>query len=95
VLRLISHLLGIEWEVRGAEILSQKKACVAVANHQSSLDVLGMFWIWDKMKRCSAVAKKELFYLWPFGLALWLSGTIFIDRLNTKQAKQQLQKAAE
>jgi lysophosphatidate acyltransferase len=81
--------------VRGTEILSQKRACVVVANHQSSFDSLGMFWICDWMKRCSAVAKKEIFYVWPFGLALWLSGTIFINRLNTKQAKQQLHKAAE
>jgi len=95
VLRLISFLLGIQWEVRGAEFLSQKRACVAVANHQNSLDVLGMFCLWKWLKRCSAVAKKEIFYAWPFGLALWLSGTTFINRLDSKQAQKQLKIAAE
>ncbi|XP_065346294.1 1-acyl-sn-glycerol-3-phosphate acyltransferase alpha-like [Cloeon dipterum] len=94
VLRLVSHIFGIKWEVRGKELLSQTRACVAVANHQNSFDVLGMFWIWKWMKNCSSVAKKEIFYAWPFGLALWLSGCIFIDRLNSKQAQKQLKEAA-
>ncbi|XP_059481776.1 1-acyl-sn-glycerol-3-phosphate acyltransferase beta-like [Neocloeon triangulifer] len=94
VLRLVSHIVGIQWEVRGIDNLSRQRACVAVANHQNSFDVLGMFWIWEWMKKCSAVAKKEIFYAWPFGLALWLSGTTFIDRLNSKQAKEQLKNAS-
>lgn len=39
------------------------------------------------MDRCTVISKKEIFYLWPFGLASWLWGTIFIDRLNAEKAQ--------
>lgn len=47
-----------------------------------------MFEIWPVMRKCTVVAKKELFYAWPFGLAAWLCGLIFIDRLNSDSARQ-------
>jgi lysophosphatidate acyltransferase len=43
--------------------------------------------IWPVMERCTVISKKEVFYLWPFGLACWLWGTIFIDRLNVEKAQ--------
>jgi lysophosphatidate acyltransferase len=43
--------------------------------------------IWPVMDRCTVISKKEVFYLWPFGLATWLWGTIFIDRLNVEKAQ--------
>jgi lysophosphatidate acyltransferase len=36
---------------------------------------------------CTALAKKEIFYVWPFGLATWLAGLTFIDRLNPEKAQ--------
>ena len=36
---------------------------------------------------CTPLAKKELFYVWPFGLAIWLAGITFIDRLNPEKAR--------
>lgn len=42
------------------------------------------------MDRCTQVAKKSLFYTWPFGLACWLWGTIFIDRVNAEEAQQKI-----
>lgn len=39
------------------------------------------------MDNCTVISKKEVFYLWPFGLASWLWGTIFIDRVNAGQAQ--------
>ncbi|XP_065344703.1 1-acyl-sn-glycerol-3-phosphate acyltransferase alpha-like [Cloeon dipterum] len=89
-LRLASYLVGIKWEVRGLETLGQRRGCVAVANHQSSFDVLGMFWFWPWSYRIAAVAKKEIFYAWPFGLAAWLAGVVFIDRINSERARGQL-----
>ncbi|XP_075227683.1 1-Acylglycerol-3-phosphate O-acyltransferase 1 [Lycorma delicatula] len=83
----ISRLLGLHWELQGKEHLEKDQACVIVANHQSSLDILGMFEIWPVMQKCTVVAKKELLYAWPFGLAAWLCGLIFIDRLNSETAK--------
>lgn len=38
----------------------------------------------------TAVAKKELMYAMPFGLAAYLAGVVFIDRKNTKSAYSQL-----
>ncbi|XP_046739724.1 1-acyl-sn-glycerol-3-phosphate acyltransferase alpha isoform X2 [Diprion similis] len=83
----VSTLLGLRWELRGREHLEKEQACIIVANHQSSLDILGMFDIWPIMDKCTVVAKKEIFYAWPFGLAAWLSGLIFIDRMNSEKAR--------
>lgn len=49
-----------------------------------------MFDIWHVMNKCTAVAKRELFYAWPFGLAAWLAGLIFIDRVKGERARQTL-----
>ena len=52
-----------------------------------------MFDIWPVMEKCTVVAKKELFYAWPFGLAAWLCGLVFIDRLNTDKAREVINQA--
>jgi lysophosphatidate acyltransferase len=52
-----------------------------------------MFDIWPVMDKCTVVAKKELFYAWPFGLAAWLCGLIFIDRLNSDKARATINRA--
>ncbi|XP_055680410.1 1-acyl-sn-glycerol-3-phosphate acyltransferase alpha [Lutzomyia longipalpis] len=85
--RPISKIIGIKWTLRGEEYISQDKPFVIVANHQSSLDVLGMLDIWDVMDKCTVVAKKELFYVWPFGLSSWLGGLIFIDRKSSDKSR--------
>lgn len=46
-----------------------------------------MFDIWHVMNKCTVVAKRELFYCWPFGLAAWLAGLIFIDRVKGEKAR--------
>jgi lysophosphatidate acyltransferase len=112
--RNISDLLGLKWELRGGSYLSKDEPYIIVANHQSSIDILGivasfncttqyfssvsklnnqffiigMFELWPVMKRCTVVAKRELLYAWPFGLAAWLCGLIFIDRLNSESSRQ-------
>ncbi|XP_067006856.1 1-acyl-sn-glycerol-3-phosphate acyltransferase alpha [Anabrus simplex] len=91
----ISGLIGLKWELRGTEHIEKEQACVIVANHQSSLDILGMFDIWPIMDKCTVVAKKELFYAWPFGLAAWLCGLIFIDRMNSDKARTVINRATE
>lgn len=52
-----------------------------------------MFDIWPVMNKCTVVAKRELFYAWPFGLAAWLSGLIFINRVRSNEAKNILNSA--
>ncbi|KAM8720788.1 hypothetical protein ACLKA7_006777 [Drosophila subpalustris] len=86
----VTALIGLRWELRGKEHLEKDQACIVVANHQSSLDVLGMFNIWHVMNKCTVVAKRELFYAWPFGLAAWLAGLIFIDRVRGEKARETL-----
>lgn len=83
----VSSVIGLKWEIRGQQYLQKEEASVIVSNHQSSLDILGMFHIWPIMGKCTVIAKKELFYIWPFGLAAWLSGLIFINRVNSNEAK--------
>ncbi|KAK7496979.1 hypothetical protein BaRGS_00011715 [Batillaria attramentaria] len=92
-IRALRRLFGLEYEVRGQENLRDVGPCVIVANHQSSLDFFGMMEMWPE--RCSALAKKELRYFLPFGLAAALTGTVFIDRLNPESARSTIQATAD
>lgn len=47
------------------------------------------------MNRSTVVSKRALFYLWPFGLATWMWGTVFIDRRDKRQAQNILNKQVE
>lgn len=47
------------------------------------------------MENCAVISKKEIFYIWPFGLAAWLWGTIFIDRLNPEKAQDTINKTGK
>lgn len=93
--RQISKLLGLQWEIRGVENVNQESGCVIVINHQSALDLLVLAELWPIMQRCTVIAKREVFYLWPFGLACWLWGTIFIDRLNVERAQSTINKTGD
>nr|CAD7400196.1 unnamed protein product [Timema cristinae] len=95
LLKHVTKLIGITWELRNGEILAEERGAVIVANHQSMIDILGMFNIWEVMDKCAAIAKKEIFYVWPFGLAAWLGGVVYIDRLNGPKAHEQIDKAAK
>lgn len=88
--KIISQLLGMSTIVRGKENILKDQGCVVLINHQSALDLRVLAELWPIMERCTQVAKKSLFYLWPFGLACWLWGTIFIDRVNAEEAQQKL-----
>jgi len=91
LMRPLSSLLGLWWEVGGeVDLLNREEACVIVANHQSSVDLLGMFHIWSKLGRVSAIAKQSLMYYGSFGLTAYLCGTVFVDRNNTKTAMEKL-----
>jgi len=46
--------MGTSWTGTPAK----EQACIIVANHQSLLDILGMFDIWSVMDKCTVVAKK-------------------------------------
>lgn len=39
--RYASHIVGIEWELRGMEHWNNDECYIVISNHQSSLDILG------------------------------------------------------
>jgi len=91
----ISRILGLQWEIQGAENLKKDVSCVLIGNHQSVLDILGLYEIWPLIKRCAVVSKKEVLYVFPFGLVAWLCGAVFIDRANSSKSKTQISETAE
>ncbi|KAK9875128.1 hypothetical protein WA026_005921 [Henosepilachna vigintioctopunctata] len=91
----ITSVIGLKWILRNTEYLSEDKSYIIVSNHQSILDVLGMFVLWPTMRRCTAIAKKAIFYVWPFGLAAWLAGLIFIPRAQTEKSRQIMSEAGD
>ncbi|BES93716.1 Acyltransferase [Nesidiocoris tenuis] len=90
ILKNLNKFIGIKWTVRNEHILSKNRGAVITANHQSIFDILGMFNMWETMGMCTAIAKKELLYVPPFGPAAWLAGLVYIDRRNPKSALQTL-----
>jgi lysophosphatidate acyltransferase len=93
--RAASFLLGLSWEVEGLENLDPKTPCVIICNHQSILDILGMAEIWKHVGKCAVVAKREILYVFPFGLGAWLCGTVFIDRSDSTGARNQISTTGE
>jgi len=41
LLKHVSWLVGIKWDIRGTDLLKKRSACVIVSNHQSAIDILG------------------------------------------------------
>ncbi|KAI5727406.1 hypothetical protein M8J77_001900 [Diaphorina citri] len=93
--RQISKALGLTWKMRGKEHIVQNSGCVLLINHQSALDLLVLAEIWPIYEGCTVISKREIFYVWPFGLACWLWGTIFIDRLNVEKAQKTINSTGE
>ncbi|XP_055685235.1 1-acyl-sn-glycerol-3-phosphate acyltransferase beta-like [Lutzomyia longipalpis] len=94
-IRKCSYLLEITWEVRGARLLQDNVGGLICANHQSSIDILAMFNLWELMDRVTGIAKKEMFYVFPFGPAAWLAGLPYIDRQSPKSGYQTLGRCAK
>ena len=91
----LSPLLGIEWRVEGeVGLLARDEAAVIVANHQSSVDLLGMFVIWGQLRRVAALAKQSLLYTGTFGVTAALCGTVFVDRADKQSAAATLNSAS-
>ncbi|XP_781558.2 1-acyl-sn-glycerol-3-phosphate acyltransferase alpha [Strongylocentrotus purpuratus] len=88
-------LFGIRAEVRGLHHLDYNKPAIVVANHQSSIDLMSMFSFGVWPKRCVVLGKKELLFFGPFGVSLYLCGTVFVDRLNPEKARSTMEKTAQ
>lgn len=87
-------LAGVDVDVvQGTEHLWSARPCVFVFNHQSKLDPIVLM----KLLRggFTGVAKKEAANVPGFGQFFRLAGVAFVDRGNTKQAKNVLAPAVD
>ncbi|KAI2637412.1 1-acylglycerol-3-phosphate O [Xylaria nigripes] len=73
--------------------LETVRPAVFIGNHQTELDVLMLACIFPR--RCSVTAKKNLKRVPILGWFMTLSGTVFIDRTNSKNAREAMAGAAE
>ncbi|KAI0845192.1 1-acylglycerol-3-phosphate O [Daldinia vernicosa] len=86
--------VGITFEIDDPKRhLDTVRPAVFIGNHQSELDVLMLGCIFPKY--CSVTAKKALKYVPFLGWYMALSGTVFIDRKNSKDARQAMAGAAK
>lgn len=72
--------IPITFTIEGADLLKCPTAAVVVLNHQSSIDLISLFEIWPLLENAGPIAKREILYFQPFGLACWICGAEFIDR---------------
>ncbi|KAL6828378.1 hypothetical protein V8C40DRAFT_240875 [Trichoderma camerunense] len=84
---------GIEFVIDDPDnVLNTTRPAVFIGNHQTELDVLMLGAIFPKY--CSVTAKAQLKKVPFLGWFMSLSGTIFIDRKNSKDARSAMDGAA-
>ncbi|KAF4465366.1 1-acyl-sn-glycerol-3-phosphate acyltransferase [Fusarium albosuccineum] len=84
---------GVEFVIEDPKnILGTTRPAVFVGNHQTELDVLMLGTMFPKY--CSVTAKASLKKTPFLGLFMSLSGSIFIDRKNAKDAREAMKGAA-
>ncbi|CAI6089690.1 hypothetical protein V2G26_006900 [Clonostachys chloroleuca] len=84
---------GITFDIEDPkDVLNTTRPAVFIGNHQTELDVLMLASMWPKW--CSVTAKSSLKRTPVLGWFMSLSGTIFIDRKNSKDARDAMQGAA-
>ncbi|XP_065346649.1 1-acyl-sn-glycerol-3-phosphate acyltransferase alpha-like [Cloeon dipterum] len=93
LLRWCMRMIGITYEVKGKQNILKDSGAVVLMNHQSILDLNVLAYIWPVTPRGCVISKREVFYLWPFGLGAWLWGTVFIDKLNPETSQKDLNEA--
>ncbi|KAM4057131.1 acyltransferase domain-containing protein [Hirsutella rhossiliensis] len=74
-------------------LLATVRPAVFVGNHQTELDVVMLGAMFPKY--CSVTAKSDLKHVPFLGWFMHASGTIFIDRKNSKGAREAMQGAAQ
>lgn len=90
---IMGKTTGITFEVIDPKgTLDTVRPAVFIGNHQTELDVLMLGCMFPKY--CSVTAKKSLKKVPFLGQFMALSGTVFIDRKNTKDARVAMSGAA-
>lgn len=74
-------------------VLGTTRPAVFLGNHQTELDVLMLGAVFPKY--CSVTSKRSLKHIPFLGWFMSISGSIFIDRANSKDARQAMQGAAD
>ncbi|KAI0994637.1 hypothetical protein K3495_g13545 [Podosphaera aphanis] len=75
------------------DYLGKTRPAIFIGNHQTELDVLMLGCIFPKW--CSVTAKRSLQKTPFLGWFMSLSGSVFIDRANSKNARQAMAGASE
>lgn len=85
---------GVEFAVEDPKgVLGSTRPAVFIGNHQTELDVLMLGAMFPKY--CSVTAKSSLKKVPFLGWFMSLSGSIFIDRKNSKDAREAMRGAAD
>lgn len=87
VLRSLSPLCAITWEVRGLEHLPTAGPALLASRHESAFDTLVWLTI---LPRCSYVTKRELLRIPLFGRIIRTAGQIAVDRAGGAGAVRDL-----
>ncbi|KAL2155883.1 hypothetical protein VTH82DRAFT_625 [Thermothelomyces myriococcoides] len=91
---LMGLTTGVTFEVEDPKgHLENVRPAVFIGNHQTELDVLMLGCMFPKY--CSVTAKASLKKVPFLGWFMALSGSVFLDRANSKDARQALQGAAD
>ncbi|XP_045419888.1 1-acyl-sn-glycerol-3-phosphate acyltransferase beta isoform X1 [Lemur catta] len=92
-MRSFKYVYGLRFKVKGQEKLDVDQPCVIISNHQSILDMMGLMEVLPK--RCVQIAKRELLYLGPVGLVMYLGGVHFINRQRSSTAMTMMAELGE
>lgn len=85
---------GIRIKILGLERLDPKRAYVFISNHQSNIDILVLIHSLAQFQ-LRWMAKRELLRIPLFGLAMWASRHIIVDRSDRAKAMASLRRARE
>lgn len=90
------NIFGVSFEIENEKYLQITQPYILLVNHQSSIDFITMMnpKIWPG-GFCTPLAKKEILYSGPFGLANWLCGITFIDRLHPEKSRKTIEDLAK
>lgn len=90
------RIFGIKFELDNEEYLQINQPYILLVNHQSELDFITMMnpLIWPG-GMCTPLAKKELLTAGPFGIACWLCGITFIDRLHPEKSRNTMDRLSQ
>ena len=88
--RAVAKLMGLRFSLSGVENLDTNTSYIITPNHQGLADILAI--VSTLPVRFRWVVKRELFKIPVWGLALWATGAIPIDRSNSATAIKRLNK---